>query len=190
MNNNELKQNNKRRREADKTTYIDPPSNPLITAMLTDRYQISMAYAYFKQGIHLKQSTFDLFFRKCPFGGEFCIFGGLEEVIRLLSTFKFTSSDIESLKTIMPECDNKFWDYLSTISCNDVTVFSQKEGSVVFPREPLLRIEGPLIIGQLLETTLLNLINFPSLVATCAARMRLAVGPNKKLFEFGLRRGK
>ena len=84
----------------------------------------------------------------------------------------------------------KFWDYLLTISCNDVTVFSQKEGSVVFPREPLLRIEGPLIIGQLLETTLLNLINFPSLVATCAARMRLAVGPNKKLFEFGLRRGK
>ena len=182
----------KRRRSAsegaDKSCWVNGPSNPLITAMLTDRYQVSMAYAYYMQGIHLKNATFDLFFRKCPFGGEFCIFAGLEEVLGLLSTFKFTTSDVESLKIIMPECDTKFWDYLSSLSCKDITVFAQKEGSVVFPREPLLRIEGPLIIGQLLETTLLNLVNFPSLVATCAARMRLAVGPNKKLFEFGLRR--
>ena len=86
------------------------------------------------------------------------------------------------------KCDPEFFSWILTLDCSQIKVYTMKEGSIIFPREPLIRIEGPLVIGQLLETTLLNLTNFPSLIATCAARMRLAAGYNKKLLEFGLRR--
>lgn len=118
------------------------------------------------------------------------IFAGLEEALRFIASFKFTSEHISILKTL-PSCrswDEAFFDFLQNLDCRDVTVFAQPEGSMVFPKVPLLRVEGPLGVCQLLETTLLNLINFPSLVATNAARHRIAVGPKKKLLEFGLRR--
>ena len=89
---------------------------------------------------------------------------------------------------MLPHCEEEFFTYLQGLDCSRIQVYAMREGTVVFPKEPLLRIDGPLVVGQLLETTLLNLINYPSLVATNAARMRLAVGANKQLLEFGLRR--
>lgn len=88
----------------------------------------------------------------------------------------------------MPHCESSFFEYLQGLDCSELKVYAMKEGGAVFPREPLLRIEGPLVIGQLLETTLLTLVNFPSLITTNAVRMRLAAGPGKELLEFGLRR--
>lgn len=101
---------------------------------------------------------------------------------------RFTASDIAYLKTVLTTAEEKFFDWLAQLDCRDVKISAIKDGSVVFPREPLIRVEGPIGICQLLETTLLNLVNFPSLIATNAARMKLAAGKGKKLIEFGLRR--
>lgn len=92
------------------------------------------------------------------------------------------------MRSLLPQADEAFYTWLKQLHCSSLKIYAMKEGSVVFPREPLLRVEGPIALAQLLETTLLNLVNFPSLVATNAARMRLAAGPSKKLMEFGLRR--
>ncbi|MBX9694651.1 MAG: nicotinate phosphoribosyltransferase [Cyanobacteria bacterium] len=103
--------------------------------------------------------------------------------------FRFSDEDIEYLRTILPkQSDEGFYQWLKTLDCSCVKIYAMQEGSVVFPREPLIRVEGPIALTQLLETTLLNLVNFPSLIATNAARMRLAAGPHKRLIEFGLRR--
>lgn len=164
------------------------PMNNIVNPLLTDLYQITMAYAYWKAGSHQDKAVFDLFFRKNPFGGEFTIFAGLEEVLRFVSEFKYSNEDICYLRKILPHCDEGFFTWLSTVTCQDVNIYAMKEGSIAFPRIPLLRIEGPLAIAQLLETTLLNLVNFASLIATNAARFRIAAGPEKTLLEFGLRR--
>lgn len=212
--------------------------------MLTDLYQLTMAYAYWKSGRHEENAVFDMFFRKNPFGGEFTVFAGLEEVLRLLSSFRFTESDIAYLrdgirysesegrdkfdkaiedglirktrdgyeqyvfsssgipewtpvkppsgpvkvKAPMGECEDEFFEWLSKIDCSKIKIRSFREGSVVFPRLPLLTVEGPVAIAQLLETPLLTLVNYPSLIATKAARMRLAAGDGINLMEFGLRR--
>jgi len=147
-----------------------------------------MAYAYWKAERHEEDSVFDLFFRKHPFAGEFTIFAGLEEVLRFCASYKFTPDDCSVLRAKFPHWDAGFWDYLSTLDCSRVRVYAVDEGSIVMPRVPLIRFEGPLGICQLLETTVLVLINYASLVATNAARHRLAVGHSKTLLEFGLRR--
>lgn len=164
------------------------PTNPLVNPMLTDLYQLTMAYGYWRSGRHEDKAVFDLFFRKNPFGGEFTVFAGLEEVLRLVDSFRFTPEQLDYLKAEMPDCKREFFDWLSKIDCSKINLFAVKEGTVVFPRIPLIRAEGPLAIVQMLETPLLNLINYPSLVATNAARFRLAAGPDKTLIEFGLRR--
>jgi nicotinate phosphoribosyltransferase len=165
------------------------PANSLVTPMLTDMYQLSMSYAYWKADKHNDATVFDLFFRKCPFKGEFCIFGGLEECLRLCKNFAYTGDDIAYIKTLLPDTtENEYFEWLAGLDCKDVKIYAVKEGSLVFPKQPLLRLEGPLGICQLLETTLLNLVNYPSLIATNAARIRLAAGPGVSLLEFGLRR--
>ncbi|GBG26303.1 Nicotinate phosphoribosyltransferase [Hondaea fermentalgiana] len=164
------------------------PYNSLVTPLLTDMYQVTMCYAYWKANRHEEHAVFELFFRKNPFQGEFTLFCGLEEVLRFVSSFEFSKSDIEYLETVLPNCDPKFLEWLADVDTSKVTLHSMEEGSVVFPRLPLIRVEGPLGICQLLETTLLNLTNFSSLIATNAQRMRLAAGADKKLLEFGLRR--
>ncbi|RZC41714.1 nicotinate phosphoribosyltransferase [Asbolus verrucosus] len=162
--------------------------NGIVQPLLTDLYQITMAYAYWKSGKTKDYSVFDLFFRKNPFQGEFTIFAGLEECLKFLEKFHYSISDIEYLKqTLPPNIEEEFYEFLSTVSAKDVTLYAIAEGSVAFPRVPLMRVEGPLIIVQLLETTLLTLVNYASLMATNAARYRMAAG-NMKLFEFGLRR--
>ncbi|WVZ61191.1 hypothetical protein U9M48_011102 [Paspalum notatum var. saurae] len=164
------------------------PTNPMVTPLLTDLYQFTMAYAYWKAGKHLDRAVFDLYFRKNPFGGEFTIFGGLEECIRFIANFKFAEDEIKFLRSVMPSCEDGFFEYLSSIDCSDVEVYAIPEGYVVFPKVPLMRIEGPVAVIQLLETPFLSLVNYASLVTTNAARHRLVAGKSKNLLEFGLRR--
>eukprot|EP00823_Brevimastigomonas_motovehiculus_P001118 TRINITY_DN11651_c0_g1_i1.p1 TRINITY_DN11651_c0_g1~~TRINITY_DN11651_c0_g1_i1.p1 ORF type:complete len:638 (-),score=181.35 TRINITY_DN11651_c0_g1_i1:153-2027(-) len=164
------------------------PTSSFVTPMLTDLYQITMTYAYFQAGRHEDHSVFDLFFRKNPFGGEFTVFAGLEECLRFVNSFKFTKEDVQNLEDRFPTWDKKFFEWLATLTCAEVKLYAIPEGTLVFPRIPLIRVEGPLAVCQLLETTLLVLVNYASLVCTNAVRHRLAVGPNKTLLEFGLRR--
>ncbi|KAK6960625.1 nicotinate phosphoribosyltransferase [Biomphalaria glabrata] len=172
-----------------KVAIMSRSSNGVVQALLTDLYQITMAYAYWKSGKMDDISVFDLYFRRNPFQGEFTIFAGLEECIKLMQSFHFSESDIEYLKTVLPsKTDPKFYDYLASLSANDITLSAVPEGEVVFPKVPLITITGPLAVVQLLETPLLNLVNYASLVATNAARFRMAAGPETTLLEFGLRR--
>ncbi|KAG5309215.1 PNCB phosphoribosyltransferase, partial [Pseudoatta argentina] len=147
-----------------------------------------MAYGYWKSGKMNDYAVFDLFFRKNPFQGEFTIFAGLKECIKFLKKFRYSSSDIKYLKLTMPTVDQRFFDYLQSLTARNVTIYAIDEGSVVFPKIPLIRMEGSLIMVQLLETTLLRLVNYASLMATNAARYRMMAGKNIMLFEFGLRR--
>lgn len=160
-------------------------------SMLTDLYELTMANSYWKNGLDKKEAVFHLFFRKKTFNGGFTIAAGLEFAIQFLENFRFTESDIGYLSSLQdPEGERLFSDlfleYLKNLkfSCD---IDAVPEGSVVFPFEPLLRIQGPIIQCQLLESALLNLINFPSLIATKAARMCLAAGGDP-VMEFGLRR--
>lgn len=131
---------------------------------------------------------FDLYFRKSPFGGEYTVFAGLEECIRFIANFKFKEEDIFFLRSVMPTCEDAFFDYLRGIDCSDVEVYAISEGSVVFPKVPLMIVEGPVAVVQLLETPFVNLVNYASLVTTNAARHRFVAGKSKALLEFGLRR--
>jgi nicotinate phosphoribosyltransferase len=164
-------------------------TNPLMCASLTDLYQLSMCYAYWKNGRHEDHAVFDLFYRKNPFKGEYVIFAGLSEAMSLVSSFKFSQEDVDHLReSSLPGCDPQFYDWLLSVDCSQVRIVAQEEGSVVFPRVPLLVVEGPLAVVQLLETPLLNAVNFASLIATNASRFRRAAGQDKLLLEFGLRR--
>lgn len=160
-------------------------------ALLTDFYQLSMSYGYWKAGLHQKEAVFHLFFRKQPFQGGFTIAAGLEAVIDFLERFRFDQSDLEYLSELKdpqgaPFFCEDFFDYLRSLkfSCS---VDAVPEGTPVFPYEPLVRVQGPLLQCQILESPLLNLINFPSLIATKAARVCLAA-QGDSVFEFGLRR--
>merc|ERR1711936_112978 len=163
--------------------------NSVVQPLLTDLYQITMAYAYWKSGKTDDVATFDLYFRKNPFKGEFTIFAGLGDCVKLLENFHYSETDISYLRTVLPpSVEEEFYEFLQTISPKDVSIHAVAEGSVVFPRVPLLRITGPLIVVQLLETTFLTLVNYSSLITTNAARFRIAAGKDIKLLEFGLRR--
>jgi len=152
--------------------------------ILTDKYQLTMAQAYWRTGNYRDQATFEMFFRKNPFGGEFTIFGGLTEALNVVKNFKYTDDDCDYLLSV--GFDPEFVSYLKTLDCSEVVIKAQKEGSVVFPRCPVMVVSGPLIVCQLLETTLLNCCNFASLIATNAARMKLR--STSTMVEFGLRR--
>jgi len=164
------------------------PTNQLVNPMLTDFYQITMAYAYWKAGVHEEEAVFDLFFRKNPFGGEFAIYAGLEEKLRLFENFRFTDDHIAYLKEQMQQCEKGFFDWLKSVDCSRMKIYALKEGTISYPRIPLIRVQGPIAVAQLLETSTLTLTNYPSLMTTNAAKYRLAVGFDKGLIEFGLRR--
>ncbi len=166
---------------------MDIPS--LVKAMKTDAYQLTMAYAYWKNGNADDPATFEYFFRKCPFGGEFALFGGLGDLIRFLQEVHFTEEDITYLQeTLLVDVDPGFFDWLRAVDFHRLTVSAVPEGTAVFARVPLVQVSGPLAIAQLLESPLLQCLNFPTLMVTNAVRYRLAAGPDKKLFEFGFRR--
>ena len=153
-------------------------------------YQITMTYSHFHANKHEQPCVFDYFFRKNPFKGQYTLFGGLSEVISFLSTYKFSSEDIGYLRNHpqLSDAGEDFFVYLQNLDCSKLKVYAIKEGNLVFPREPLIRVEGPLGIAQLLETTILNIINYATLVTTYAARIRIAAGEKATLLEMGLRR--
>ena len=160
-------------------------------SLLTDLYQLTMAYGYWKAGMADKEAVFNLFFRKHPFGGGLTIGCGLQLAIDFVEHFHFTEEDVEYLSTLTgnddePLFEEAFLEYLKTLqfTCD---IDAIPEGTVVFPQEPLLRIKGPILQCQLLETPLLNIINFQTLIATKSARMSM-VAKGEPVLEFGLRR--
>jgi len=156
--------------------------------MLTDFYQITMAYAYWKAGVHEEEAVFDLFFRKNPFAGEFSIYAGLEEKLRLFEHFHFTDDHVAYLKRQMPQVEDSFFAWLKSVDCSSMKIYALKEGTIAYPRVPLMRVQGPIAVAQMLETPLLTLTNYASLMTTNSAKYRLTVGFDKGLIEFGLRR--
>lgn len=160
-------------------------------ALMTDLYQLAMSYGYWKTGLDQKEAVFHLFFRRAPFRGGFTVAAGLEAVVDYLENFHFDDSDLHYLASLENNegersFSDDFLDYLSALkfSCD---IDAMPEGTPAFPYEPLLRIQGPLIQCQILESPLLNLINFPTLIATKAARVRIAA-KDDQILEFGLRR--
>jgi len=160
-------------------------------ALLTDFYQLTMAYAYWKSGKAEQQAVFNLFFRKNPFQGGFTLAAGLDYVIDYCRNFHFDKDDLDYLAAMKnsdgtPTFEPAFIDYLEQMEFR-CDVEAVEEGTVVFPHTPMVKVKGPLIQCQLLETPLLNIMNFQTLIATKAARIAYAAKGDSVL-EFGLRR--
>lgn len=161
------------------------------SALLTDLYQLTMAYGYWKTGTHRKEAAFHLFFRKAPFQSGYAIAAGLADAIAWLKELRFEGYDLDYLATLTgndgaPLFDAGFLEHLRELefACE---VDAVPEGTVVFPHEPLLRVQGSILQAQIVETALLNFINFQTLIATKAARICLAA-QGEPVLEFGLRR--
>jgi len=163
----------------------------MISPLLTDLYQLTMAQGYFRAGRAADQAVFHLFFRKLPFAGGYALAAGLEPVLELVEKFHFQADDLAYLATLQgsdgePLFVADFLSYLQALRLR-VDIDAVPEGTLVFGHEPLLRVRGSLIEAQLLETALLNVINFQTLIATKAARVCQAAKGDPVL-EFGLRR--
>ena len=160
-------------------------------SLLTDFYQMTMAYGYWKAKVNTKEAVFHMFFRNNPFKGGFTIACGLEYVIDYLENFSFDETDIGYLASLRgndakPIFEKGFLDYMGDLKF-ECDVDAVPEGTIVFPHEPLIRVQGPIIQSQILETALLNIINFQTLIATKAARVLIA-SQGDPVLEFGLRR--
>jgi nicotinate phosphoribosyltransferase len=165
--------------------------SPQSVALLTDLYQLTMAAAAWKSGAEEREAVFNLIFRRAPFGSGFTIAAGLGPALELVRQFRFSADDLRALGELRTESgepmfERGFLDHLGDLA-PDVDIDAVPEGTAVFPQEPILRVSGPIVPCMLLETPLLNLINFQSLIATKAARVCLAAQGDPVL-EFGLRR--
>lgn len=159
--------------------------------MLTDLYQLTMAAGYYDQKIHERKAIFHLFYRKAPFGGDFALSAGLALAIDIVKGLKFSADDVQYLGRLKgangtPLFKEPFLNYLQRMKFTG-TIHAIPEGEIVLPHEPMLRIEANLIEAQLLETALLTVMNFSTLIATKAARIKQAAGEDT-VIEFGLRR--
>lgn len=154
------------------------------TASYTDHYELTMAYAYFEKGRHNERAVFDYFFRKLPFNGGYAVFAGLDNLLNILEDFQFDSKDLSFLS--QAGFSKHFISYLKDFRFTG-NIYSCREGEIVFPTSPILQVEGNIIETQIVETILLNVLNFQTLIATKASRMRQAAG-NRQLIDFGLRR--
>lgn len=159
--------------------------------LLTDLYQLTMGYGYWKHGMAERESVFHLFFRRPPFGDQAVIAGGIEPAIDYLASLQFSEEELAYLGSLTgadgkPLFEQGYLDYLRDLDWT-LTVHGISEGELAFPHEPLLRIQGPLLQCQLVETALLNLVNFQTLIATKSARICAAAGDDP-VIEFGLRR--
>jgi len=155
-------------------------------ALHTDKYQINMIYACWKTGIHNKKTVFEVYFRKLPFGNGFAVFAGLERVVHYINNLRFTEEDLAFLAQEEEKYDPAFLDELAKFKFTG-HLRAVKEGTLVFPNEPLVQVEARIFEAQLLETAILNFVNYQTLVATKAARIR-QVCPHDVLIEFGTRR--
>lgn len=153
--------------------------------LLTDFYQLTMMQGYLESGKENQVVVFDLFYRSNPHDGSFSISAGLEQVIDYIKKLHFTKGDISYLKSL-EIFNDKFLSYLKSFKFTG-DIYAVPEGSVVFPNEPILKVIAPIAEAQLIETTLLNIINHQSLIATKAARIKWAAGDDS-IMEFGLRR--
>ena len=158
-------------------------------SLLTDLYQLTMAACYVGEGLDGRAASFELFARRLPEGFGYAIAMGLAQVLDYLEKFRFSQSQIQALQStgIFAGAGERFWTLLATARFTG-DVWAVPEGTAVFANEPLLRIEAPLWQAQLVETYLLNAINYQTLIATRAARLRDVAGPEAKLLEFGTRR--
>src|SRR5256714_1564088 len=169
---------------------MTPPTHNF-SALTTDLYEVTMACGYFKAGVTDHDAVFHVTFRENPFAGAFTVGCGLATAIDFLRTFHFTDTEVDYLGSQRgndgkPLFDSRFLDHLRglQLTCD---VDAIPEGTLVFPNEPLVRIRGPIAQCQLLETALLNIFNFQSLIATKATRVCLAA-EHDPVIEFGLRR--
>lgn len=165
--------------------------NSSASPLLTDLYQLTMAYGYWKTGRHEREAVFHLFFRTPPFGSGFTVAAGLSDAIDWLNEFKFDEGELDYLAGLcgndaQPLFEEGFIDYLRELEFT-CEVDAVEEGTTVFAHEPLMRIKGPILQGQLVETALLNIINFQTLIATKAARI-CGAAEGEPVLEFGLRR--
>lgn len=151
----------------------------------TDLYEINMAETYWEDGIHNRKAVFEVYFRKLPFGNGYAVFAGLERIIEYIQQFRFSESDIEYLRNELGYSED-FLEYLKTLHFTG-NIRCMEEGELCFGNEPLLRVEAPIAEAQLLETAILNIINYQTLVATKASRIKQVVGDGT-LSEFGSRR--
>lgn len=159
-----------------------PPGPP---ALLTDLYQLTMMQAYRSAGIADHPACFDLFFRRAPFGGSYAIACGVDQALDDLAKLRFADEDLRYLRSL-DVLDADFVDSLANFRFTG-DVLAVEEGAVVFAREPILRVEAPLQQAQLVETMLLNRINFQTLIATKASRV-VQAARGRSVLEFGLRR--
>ncbi|OUM95983.1 MAG: nicotinate phosphoribosyltransferase [Thermobacillus sp. ZCTH02-B1] len=153
-------------------------------ALHTDRYQLSMGEVYWADNVHNRRAVFEVYFRKMPFGNGYAIFAGLERVVRYLQNFRFSDTDLAYLRE--QGFDGDYLDFLRDLRFTG-TLRSMREGEVVFANEPIMRIEAPLIQCQLIETAILNIVNYQTLIATKASRIKQIIGDDDAL-EFGSRR--
>jgi nicotinate phosphoribosyltransferase len=161
------------------------------TPLLTDLYQLTMAAGYWHAGKAEQEAVFHLFFRKLPFGGGYAIAAGLADAVRWLEGFRFGEAERQYLSTLtgrdgQPLFAQGFLDYLGNLTWQ-CDVDAMPEGTLVFPHQPLVRVRGPLVQAQLVETALLTILNFQTLIATKAARVCEAAR-GQAVLEFGLRR--
>src|SRR5574344_126657 len=153
----------------------------MISALVTDFYELTMMQGYFLQH-HNPRVVFDMFYRTNPFDGGYTIFTGLEELVTKLEEFRFSEEDIEYLRSL-GKFKESFLDYLSSYRfTGDLYAFD--EGTPAFPQEPLIRIETNMLDAQLIESIILNTINFQTLIATKASRMKLATKGKGSIMEF------
>lgn len=150
----------------------------------TDLYQINMGETYWGDGIHERTAVFDLYFRSMPFNSGYAIFSGLERIVQFIENLKFTESDIEYLSEVGYKDD--YLAYLKELRFTG-NIRAMREGELCFNNEPLIRVEAPLIQAQLIETALLNIVNFQTLIATKASRIKQVVH-DEIVMEFGTRR--
>jgi len=163
-----------------------PKSRSLLNrpALYTDYYELIMAQGYFLSGRKDERASFDYFFRDLPFDGGYVVFAGLADLLHILEDFRFHEDELNYLTNegFKPQ----FIDYLRDFELS-ATIHAAREGEIVFPIEPVVWVEGTIIEAQILETLLLNILNFESLIATKARRMKFAAG-DRKVLDFGLRR--
>jgi len=157
-------------------------------SLATDLYQLTMAAAYWTRG-ELPQATYELYVRRLPEHRNFLVFAGLEQVLAGLEGLQFHREQIDYLRSLAPfsTIDPGFFDALAEFRFRG-DVWAMEEGRIFFPQEPVLRVTGTLLEAQIVETLLLSIVNFQTLIASKAARIRLAAGPDVDLAEFGTRR--